>query len=119
MQYSSSNLAVLRGTVTNDASARELVGGTLVVNFDIATSTAGERERAAVPVAWHDPSPSGRDAVVAGADVVVVGTVRRRFFRSGGATQSRTEVVADRVVPATRTKTVASMLAAVAAQLAP
>ena len=119
MQYSASNLAVLQGTVTNDPSARELVGGTLVVQFDMATSTAGDRERAAVPIAWHDPSHSGRQAVVAGAEVVVVGTVRRRFFRSGGATQSRTEVVADRVVPATRAKTVASMLASVAAELAP
>jgi hypothetical protein len=28
-----------------------------------------------------------------------VGRVRRRFFRTGGATQSRTELVADRVLP--------------------
>ena len=42
--------------------------------------------------AWADASPRRR--------VVVVGRVRRRFFRAGGATASRTEVVADRVVPA-------------------
>jgi single-strand DNA-binding protein len=29
----------------------------------------------------------------------VTGHVRRRFFRAGGGTQSRTEVVADAVVP--------------------
>ena len=29
----------------------------------------------------------------------MVGRVRRRFFRAGGVTQSRTEVVADEVVP--------------------
>jgi single-strand DNA-binding protein len=39
-------------------------------------------------------------------EVIVVGTVRRRFFRAGGATQSRTEVVADRIVPTRRTKDV-------------
>ena len=33
-----------------------------------------------------------------GAEVVVVGRVRRRFFRAGGATASRTEVVADRMI---------------------
>jgi single-strand DNA-binding protein len=33
-----------------------------------------------------------------------VGRVRRRFFRAGGTTQSRTEVVADSVVPARQAK---------------
>ena len=37
-----------------------------------------------------------------GREVVVVGRVRKRFYRAGGATQSRTEVVAARVVPARR-----------------
>jgi single-strand DNA-binding protein len=35
-----------------------------------------------------------------GEDVVVTGVVRRRYFRAGGGTQSRTEVVADAVIPA-------------------
>jgi single-strand DNA-binding protein len=43
--------------------------------------------------------------------VAVVGRVERRFFRSGGATQSRTELIAERVVPARRSKTVRSLLA--------
>ncbi|NND75522.1 MAG: single-stranded DNA-binding protein [Ilumatobacter sp.] len=116
MQYSASNLAVLRGTVTGEPSARELAGGSLVVHFSVATRL-GSDASVSVPVAWHDPSPSGRNAVAAEREVVVVGTVRRRFFRSGGATQSRTEVVADRVVPAGRTKTVRSLLGSVAAQL--
>ena len=40
--------------------------------------------------------------MAAGADLVVLGSVRRRFFRAGGATQSRTEVVAEKVVAAHR-----------------
>jgi single-strand DNA-binding protein len=40
----------------------------------------------------------------------VVGRVRRRFFRAGGTTQSRTEVVADTVVPATQAKRVEAAL---------
>jgi single-strand DNA-binding protein len=41
---------------------------------------------------------------------LVVGAVRRRFFRVGGATQSRTEVVADAVVPMRQRKRVLSAL---------
>jgi len=41
---------------------------------------------------------------------VVVGRVRRRFFRAGERTQSRTEVVADAVVPATQRKRVETVL---------
>jgi single-strand DNA-binding protein len=46
----------------------------------------------------------------AGDEVVVIGRVRKRFFRVGGATQSRTEVVATRVVPARRRAQVAKAL---------
>jgi hypothetical protein len=36
--------------------------------------------------------------------VVVVGRVRRRFFRTTAGTQSRTEIVADTVVPTRHAK---------------
>jgi single-strand DNA-binding protein len=42
---------------------------------------------------------------------VVVGRVRRRFYRAGGATQSRTEVVAETVVAARQAKRAATALA--------
>lgn len=114
MLHSASNLVVLRGTMTADPSTRELADGTVVVQFDLATRRADDAGTVSVPVAWHDPSPSGRAAIGRDAEVVVVGVVRRRFFRSGGATQSRTEVVADRVIRASRRKTVRSVLAGVA-----
>ena len=49
--------------------------------------------------------------------VVVVGTVRRRFFRAGGATQSRTEVLADKVVRASRTRAAQKLVESVVALL--
>jgi hypothetical protein len=49
-----------------------------------------------------------------GDAVVVLGYVRRRFFRVAATTQSRTEVVAARVLPASRKATVARALHAVA-----
>jgi single-strand DNA-binding protein len=70
-----------------------------------------EGERAeTVPVVWFDP-PAAATALDIDDTVVVVGRVRRRFFRSGGSTQSRTEVVADRVVPARQLKRVRAALA--------
>jgi hypothetical protein len=42
--------------------------------------------------------------------MLVVGRVRRRFFRTGAGTQSRTEVVAEAVVNARHTKRAAAAL---------
>lgn len=108
------NVVVLVGRVTADATARELASGAVVAQFDVAVRE--EVGVSTVPVAWFDP-PVGRTPT-AGDEVVVVGAVRRRFFRAGGATQSRTEVVAAKVVPARRRRDVERLLAAVQAQLA-
>jgi single-strand DNA-binding protein len=97
------NLVVLRGTVSGEPRARDLPSGTTLVQLDLTTrDDAGTQS---VPVAWFDPPAAAAD-LATGTDVVVVGTVRRRFFRAGGVTQSRTEVVADRVVVARRAKEV-------------
>ena len=106
------NLAIIRGTVPNDTHSRDLPGGGVVVQFDVATRiVTGDRETSvSVPVAWNDPTAAQLAAIVAGAEVVVIGTVRRRFFRVGGATQSRTEVIADTVIPTRRAKQVSGAL---------
>jgi hypothetical protein len=44
--------------------------------------------------------------------------VRRRFFRAGSVTQSRTEVLADRIIPARRAAAVRTALAAAVERLA-
>ena len=58
-----------------------------------------------VPVVWFEAPASAADHDV-DEQVVVVGRVRRRFFRAGGSTQSRTEVVADVVLGARAAKRV-------------
>ena len=108
------NAAVLCGTITDEPTLRSLPAGTSVAQFDVAIRRTDDAVVESVPVAWYEPSPGELAPLAAGLEVVVVGRVRRRFFRSGGATQSRTEVVADRCVPARRAKTVRSLLAAVA-----
>jgi len=68
-----------------------------------------------VPVVWLDGPGSAE--LEAGTEVVVVGSVRRRFFRTGGATASRTEVVATQVVPARQRKRVSALADEVAARV--
>jgi single-strand DNA-binding protein len=129
----SHNVAVVRGTIRDTPIQRELPSGGLVVQFDVSTPTVGapvnvpattDADRSpivvvnvSVPVAWSDPPAAAIAALVAGAEVVVVGSVRRRFFRVGGATQSRTEVVADSVIPARRRAKVTAALGEVASRL--
>ncbi len=111
------NVVVLRGAVRGERTERELPSGSIVVQFDVATALAsdGRRRSASVPVAWIDPTDAA--LVVEGTEVVITGTVRRRFFRVGGATQSRTEVVADAVIPVRRRAQVARALEALAGRL--
>jgi single-strand DNA-binding protein len=105
------NIVFLRGRLSSPAQQRVLDSGTVIVNYEV-TVARDDGPADSVPVMWPDPpdaaAAAGRHR---GAEVVVVGRVRRRFFRVGGATQSRTEVVADTVVPARQAKKAATLLA--------
>ena len=97
------NLVVLRGTLVGDVRTRELPSGSVVSQFDVTTRDDGGTS--SVPVAWFNPPPAGVPVRV-GEELVIVGTVHRRFFRAAGVTQSRTEVVAERVLAAARRRQV-------------
>ena len=93
LEVSGVNCVVLRGTVSSTPEVRELSSGKVITSFNLSTTTGFGT--------WSVPvSVEGTvvDGVVEGVDVVVVGGVRRRFFRTGGSVQSRTEVSASRVV---------------------
>ncbi|MGB8862441.1 MAG: hypothetical protein WCC60_24510 [Ilumatobacteraceae bacterium] len=109
------NIVILRGTLSSDPVCRTLASGSLLVSLELTTVAGGAS--LSVPVAWFDP-PS-EVAWVAGEPLVVIGTVRRRFFRTGGLTQSRTEVVAAEVVPAARRRHVRAALARAALSVQP
>jgi len=102
MPPAGANVVVLRGVLSRDPEVRALPSGDALVTYELTVRAAEGSPPAraeSVPVCWFDP-PSTAHRLAAGDDVVVVGRVRRRFFRTGGATGSRTEVVATRVVPA-------------------
>jgi single-strand DNA-binding protein len=107
-----SNLVVLRGHVSSEPRSRTLPSGTVLLLLELTTRS--ETLTASVPVVWSDPTV----VIAAGSELVVVGHVRRRFYRVGGATESRTEVVAERVVAAGRSRDVRRLVDRVAASLA-
>ena len=109
------NVVVLHGTLSSTPVLRSLASGSVLASLEVTTVVEGAS--ASVPVAWFDPPTDlGFDI---GDEVVVTGIVRRRFFRSGGSTQSRTEVVATQVVGAAKRRQVRAALARAAASLQP
>lgn len=88
------NIVVLSGRLSSDPQRRELASGSVLWSLEVSTETV--HGVASVPVAWFDPRTEPDWS--SGAEVVVAGEVRRRFFRGAAGTQSRTEVVASDVV---------------------
>ena len=101
------DLAVILGTLSSDPVEQTLPSGSLLLRYEV---TVRDRTPAdSVPVSWLEPRRP--PALRAGDRVVVVGRVRRRFFRAGGATRSATEVLATSV---SRPRSTAGALAALA-----
>ena len=71
-------------------------GGDRIVGFDLTVRPEGAPPDT-VPIRWESPLAWAMSLAV-GEEVLVTGRVRRRFFRAGGGTQSRTEVLAEVVV---------------------
>ena len=102
------NVVVLIGRLARPAETRELPSGDRMVAYEVTVDRPGERAET-VPVVWMAAPASAADHDV-DERMLVVGRVRRRFFRSGGGTQSRTEVVAEAVVNAKHAKRAAAAL---------
>ncbi len=96
------NLAVIVGRISRPVGIIVLPSGDRLATFDVSTPTGVGGRRESVPVCWPDPA-ARVDQLNSDDEVVVVGRVRRRFFRvSGGALQSRTEISAQSVAPLRR-----------------
>jgi hypothetical protein len=103
------NLAVLWGHCSAGVEVRTLESGRRLASFSVRTPAAaaprrrgGSAAATSVPVTVWDP-PAWLDDVEAGDPLVVVGSVRRRFFatRAGGR-GAKAEVEAASVARASR-----------------
>ena len=104
------NITVLGGTLSSDPVWRSLPSGSTVVALEVTTESSFE-SRSTVPVSLVDPRRvRDLERLVAGDAVLVIGETRRRFFRAGGATGSRTEVRASQVIPVGQRARVTSVL---------
>ena len=110
------NVVALRGELSRPAELRVLPTGSTLVALEVTTRREGAPRADTVPVVWHD-APASASALDGGQEVVVVGHVARRFFRAGGATQSRTEVVATAVIPVRSAKRAETALRQAAASI--
>ena len=91
------NLAALDGVLSSDVVARRLPSGDHLLQYEVTTRD-GDGARS-TPVVLFRPAGDEQEPIGAEGDrVAVVGHVRRRFYHAGGATHSRTEVVAKRIV---------------------
>lgn len=109
------NVAVLRGVLSRAPEARTLPSGDRVGAFEVTVREAGAATDT-VPVSWVGV-PERALQLAAGTEVLVVGRVRRRFFRTPVGTGSRTELVAATVLRATQRARVAGAIDEVVAAL--
>jgi single-strand DNA-binding protein len=108
------DLAVVVGTLSSDPVVQELPSGSRLIRYEV---TVRDRSPAdTVPVSWFDPPRPPK--LTQGDRIVVVGRVRRRFFRAGGATRSATEIVAGSVCRPRSTGAAAAAVAEAAEVLA-
>ncbi|HTT92377.1 MAG TPA: single-stranded DNA-binding protein [Acidimicrobiales bacterium] len=94
------NTVIVMGNLAKAVEVRNLPSGVSIANFDVVVPQV-DGTPDTVPVALFDP-PDEALEWEAGRPLLVVGRVRRRFFRVGPSTQSRTEVVAEKAVPISR-----------------
>jgi single-strand DNA-binding protein len=104
------NLTVLVGTLSRPPELRSLPSGDAVLSLELTVRADGSPTES-VPVSWFDPPP-GATRWEQGEELLVTGRTRRRFFRAGGVTQSRTDVVATTAIPLRRAAAVRKALQA-------
>ena len=103
------NVSVLRGAVSGPPEIRALKSGRKIATLAVRTS-AGDGHNTSVPVTVWDP-PAWVETLEAEENVLVVGRVRRRFFRTAAGTSGvRTDVEADSVARARDRRRLAAVL---------
>jgi single-strand DNA-binding protein len=110
------NIVIVEGALARPAELRLLPSGSTLVALELTIGSDGGPAETA-PVVYFD-APAWVSSLPARTPVLIIGRVRRRFFRSGGRTQSRTEVVARKVVRRTSVTVARRALREVSATMA-
>ncbi|HEY2428635.1 MAG TPA: hypothetical protein VGI06_06875 [Acidimicrobiales bacterium] len=106
------NIVVLHGRLSRPVSERVLPSGDRLAVLDLTVPAApgsSDSRSDTVPLAWFG-APTWALELEPGAGLVVLGRVRRRFFRAGQQLQSRTEVVVEGAAPERRSARVAELM---------
>jgi single-strand DNA-binding protein len=90
-------MVIVIGNLAKTVEIRSLPSGVSIANFDLVVPQL-DGTPDTVPVALFE-APDEALQWEPGGPLLVIGRVRRRFFRVGPSTQSRTEVVAEKAVP--------------------
>ena len=96
VDYSLNDVA-LRGWVTTVASERELPSGDLVVQFRIAITRPEGGVDTIDLESWSAKTRRTASSLKDGEWVEISGSIRRRFWKSGGALASRWQVVTSEI----------------------
>lgn len=96
VDYSLNDVA-LRGWVTTIASERELPSGDLVVQFRIAITRPEGGVDTIDLESWSAKTRRTASSLKDGEWVEISGSIRRRFWKSGGALASRWQVVTSEI----------------------
>ena len=112
------NVVILEGRLVGLPQEKTLESGSRILTLQLTIDRRdGDPRAESVPVAWFQPKMGLLDFEDE-QRLVVVGRVARRFFQSAGGLQSRTEVIAERVIPATRRASVRTAVASVVERVA-
>lgn len=109
------NVTVISGHLSRPAAGRVLRSGSTLLTLEV-TVRSGDGPAETVPVAWTG-APAWASTLDVAEEVLIIGRVRRRFFQAAGTTQSRTEVVAERVLRLPAARRARQALAEVSARL--
>ncbi len=109
------NVAVVRGTCSSPPDVRRLPSGDIVAQLQVTTRVRGSA--LSVPVSVHAPK-QWVETLDTGDDVMVLGHVRRRYFRAGGGTASRVEVDAEAIASTRNVRQMQSLRRRIEAVLA-
>jgi len=94
------NVVLLRGRLSREPAARTLPSGDPLTVLELTVPAgAGAGRAESVGLSWFD-APDWVTRLAGGAELVVLGRIRRRFFQTPAGLQSRTEVVVEHGAPA-------------------